>query len=193
MTVTGRKGLSRTNRARAYGEPVTLIDPYGGEDLPPALGTVVDQDRGSLPYALIHGESLVACASWALGSAGVTSVDFSTTWTGIQDAEEPLVLHDALCPMTPASFIADCLAGAVDSGTVVVGFHDHEGTRVITSPVVLPQDVVAALADVPSHDFDELVAALEARFPVQYAEAPPAGRRVRSAADLTALEADTTP
>ena len=31
------------------------------------MGAVVGDDRGSLPFALIHGESLVACASWALG------------------------------------------------------------------------------------------------------------------------------
>lgn len=30
----------------------------------PSLGTVVDEGRGSLPYLLIHGESLVACAAW---------------------------------------------------------------------------------------------------------------------------------
>ena len=47
----------------------TFYDPLEGE-LPPALGIVLDQDRGSLPYSLIHGEALVACAAWALGEAG---------------------------------------------------------------------------------------------------------------------------
>ena len=44
----------------------------------PALGTVVDEARGSLPYLLVHGESLVACAAWALGDARVTAVDLGT-------------------------------------------------------------------------------------------------------------------
>ena len=34
-------------------------DPY---DVQPALGSVIDEGRGSLPFALIHGEALVACA-----------------------------------------------------------------------------------------------------------------------------------
>jgi 2-C-methyl-D-erythritol 4-phosphate cytidylyltransferase len=47
-------------------------------ELEPALGTVVEEDRGQLPYALIHGEALVAAAAWALGEAGVTPVDTGT-------------------------------------------------------------------------------------------------------------------
>ena len=31
-----------------------------------ALGRVVDEGRGSLPFALVHGEALVTCATWAL-------------------------------------------------------------------------------------------------------------------------------
>ena len=193
IAVTGRKGLCGTNRALAYGEAVTLIDPYDAEDHHPALGAVVDEGRGSLPYALIHGESLVACASWALGSAGVTLVDYSTTWAGIRAAEEPFVLHDTLCPMTPAAFIATCVARSSAGGVVVVGCMTSTGERVIASPVVLPRLVVAALADVPSYDFDELVAALEARFPVEYAEAPSAGARVSSPADVRLLESLTGP
>ena len=52
----------------------TSYDAFDDEP-PPALGIVLDQDRGSLPYALIHGEALVACAAWALGDAGVTPLD----------------------------------------------------------------------------------------------------------------------
>ena len=40
-----------------------------------ALGVVVDEGRGSLPFALIHGEALVACAAWAMGEAGVLPLD----------------------------------------------------------------------------------------------------------------------
>jgi hypothetical protein len=36
-----------------------------------ALGWVPLEGRGSLPFALVHGESLVAAASWAVGDAGI--------------------------------------------------------------------------------------------------------------------------
>jgi len=175
----------------------------------PALGTVVDQERGSLPFALIHGESLIACAGWALGDSGVTPVDFSVTWTGIQAAEEPFVLHDVLCPMAPASFLASCLATAVETDTVVIGFRpvtdtvkevaggfvgatvDRSTLRQIASPIVLPAAVVAALDDLPSHDFVVLATALAERFPVTWVEAPPQARRVSTADELLVLEALT--
>ena len=73
-----------------------------------ALGRVVDEGRGSLPFALVHGEALVTCATWALAEAGVLPLDARTTMEGVQDAELPLVLHDSLCPMTPPDFIAEC-------------------------------------------------------------------------------------
>ena len=167
---------------------------------------MVDQGRGSLPYALIHGESLIACASWALGDAGVTSVDYATTWTGIQAAGEPFVFHDVLCPMTPAAFIGACVARAVAADAVVVAFRpvtdtvktaadgfvgatiDRSSLRAVASPVVLPASAVAALADFPSYDFVELVEALSGRFVIEYLEAPPEARRISSEADLSVLE-----
>jgi len=175
----------------------------------PALGMVVDQDRGSLPYSLIHGESLIACAAWGLGDAGVTPIDFSTAWAGVVDAGEPFVVHDTLCPMTPASFIASCLATAVSSDTVVVAFRpvtdtvkqivdgfvgatfDRSTLRQVASPIVLPASVVLALDELPSWDFTALVAALDGRFPITWVEAPPSARRVASADDVRLLEALT--
>jgi 2-C-methyl-D-erythritol 4-phosphate cytidylyltransferase len=185
------------------------IDEY--DERPPALGSVVEQGRGTLPFALIHGEALVACASWALGDSGVTPVDQGTEWAGLADSGEPFVLHDVLCPMTPASFIAACVATAVDRETVVVGVRPAEADsdaeqeqangvaadradRVsIASPVVLPAGVVAALDGLPTLDFDELVAWLRARFPVRFLEAPPAAARVRSLDEVRALEEQTAP
>lgn len=156
----------------------------------PALGTVVDEARGSLPYLLIHGESLVACAAWALGDAHVTAVDLGTQWAGVVDSGEPFVLHDALCPMTPASFIADCVARAVASDAVVVGVDDRGA---VLSPVVVPATVAAELGDLPSFDFEELVARLADRFAVERVAAPASAARVTSADDVLALEARTTP
>lgn len=185
-----------------------ITDPY---DAPPALGAVVEQDRGSLPFALIHGEALVACAGWALGESGVTPVDLGTAWAGLVDAAEPFVLHDALCPLTPPEFIAACVAEAIEHDAVVVGVRpvtdtvkhvegglvgetvDREGLLAVTSPVVLPGSVVIELDRLPSTDFAALVTALAERFPVRTLEAPPAGRRVAGEDDVRVLEALTSP
>lgn len=162
------------------------------EDLEPApaLGTIVEEGRGALPFALVHGEALVACAAWALGDAGVTAVDLGTAWAGLVDSGESFVLHDALCPMTPASFIAACLARSAETGTVVAAVSaDGE----VLSPVVLPAAVVADLGELPSLDFAELVTALEGRFAVERLTAPPSAARVSDTDDVAALEALTTP
>jgi hypothetical protein len=194
---------------RTQATRLVVVNEYHDHVQDPALGMVVDQDRGALPYALIHGESLIACAAWGLGDSGVTPIDFSTAWAGVVDAGEPFVLHDALCPMTPASFIDTCLATAVSSDAVVVGFRpvtdtvkevvdgfvgatvDRETLRQVASPIVLPASVVASLDAIPSYDFAELVAHLAQRFPVTWLEAPPSARRISSPDDIRVLEALT--
>lgn len=176
-----------------------------------ALGAVVESDRGSLPFALVHGEALVACAVWALGDSGVTPVDMPTSWEALRHSGEPFVLHDALCPMTPASFLAQCVATAVSREAVVVGVRpvtdtvktveggrigatvDRDGLISVASPIVLPAPVVGALDHLPSTDFAELASLLAARFPVVTLQAPPESRRVASADDVRLLEALTTP
>ena len=176
-----------------------------------ALGTVVESDRGSLPFALVHGEALVACAAWALGDAGVTAVDTGTPWSAVVESGEPFVLHDSLCPMTPASFLAACVGLAAATGRVVVGVRpvtdtvktvvdgrvgetvDREQLRVVTSPVVLPAAVVAGLSDYPETDFAALVDSLRAAHEVELVEAPPFARRVADEGDVRVLEALTSP
>ena len=71
------------------------------DDERPAVGWVPVDGRGSMPYALLHGESLVAVASWALGDAGVELLDFTADWADVQARETALVVHDPLCPGTP--------------------------------------------------------------------------------------------
>ena len=184
-------------------------DPYDLPELPPALGSVVEQGRGSLPFLLIHGEALVACAAWALGDSGVTPVDIGTEWAGLVDAGDAFVLHDSLCPMTPASFIADCVRTAVAHDAVVVGVRpvtdtvkavadgvvgetvDRSGLVSVASPLVLPVSVVSALDGLPTLDFADLVAFLRDRFVVELVEAPAAARRVASEEDVRVLEALT--
>lgn len=187
-----------------------MIEEY---DVPPALGTVVETDRGSLPFALIHGEALLVAAVWALGESGVTPLDFTTGWESVRASGEAFVLHDALCPMTPAAFLARCVATAVERGAVVVGVRpvtdtvktlssdgafvggtvDRDGLLAVTSPIVIPAEVVEALDQIPTTDFAALASMLAARFPVVTLEAPPEARRVATLEDVRLLEALTTP
>jgi 2-C-methyl-D-erythritol 4-phosphate cytidylyltransferase len=193
---------------------LTKIEPRDPREHPgglvPSLGVVLDQDRGSLPFALVHGEPLVACAAWALGEAEVTLVDAGTPWSSLVAGDEPVVLHDPLCPLTPPGFIAGCVVYAAETGQVVVGARpvtdtvkvvedgrvgatvDRDGLLQVCSPVVLPAEVVAALAGPPGSDLARLVTELAAEFEVTAVEAPPAARRVQSEDDLRLLAALTT-
>ena len=180
----------------------------------PALGAVLEQDRGHLPFALIHGEALVTCATWALSEAGVLPLDARTTMAGVVDAEAPLVLHDSLCPMTPPDFIAACVRHAVDEGVVVVGTRpvtdtvkvvhdglvgetlDRDGLALVASPLVVPATVAAEHADLldgATLDLAALTAALRERTTVVLADAPPTAARVASPDDVRILEALTRP
>lgn len=194
-----------------------LTDPGAYDEPQPALGLVLDAGRGSLPFALIHGEALVACASWALGEAGVTPVDVGTGWEALVESGEPVVLHDPMCPMTPASFIAACVSSSVERDRVVVGVRpvtdtvktvvdgavgetlDRAELAAVAAPVVLPASVVAGLdgPDGPglsgAVDLSELVGRLRERYEVDLVEAPPQARRVASEEDVRVLEALTAP
>ena len=75
---------------------------------------MVETGRGSLPFALVHGEPLVAAAAWAMGEAGVHLVDLGTGWEALVDAGTPFVLHDALCPLTPPAFLVECVTHAAE-------------------------------------------------------------------------------
>ena len=179
-------------------------------DAPPPVGVVLDSDRGTLPYALLHGEALVACAVWAMGEAEALPADGNVEWSEITEAVAesgaPVVLHDPLCPMTPPEFIAECAARAYSQKVVVVGVRpvtdtvktvvdgvvtdtvDREGLRAVCSPVVLPAAVVAALPALPSVHFEVLVPMLREHFPVALVPAPAQARRVASADDVRILE-----
>lgn len=178
-----------------------------------ALGVVVERERGSLPFALLHGEPLVACAAWAMGEAGVHLLDLTTPWSAVREAGLPLVWHDALCPGTPPDLIATCLRRALEHGVVaaavlavtdtvkevldgpsgpVVGRTlDRDGLRHLASPLVIPADVVASLGDWPAADLTVALAALRADHAVELVEAPSSSFRVRDLTDVARLEALT--
>lgn len=175
------------------------------EDEP--LGWVPVEGRGSLPFALVHGESLVAAASWALGEAGVVLFDASVTFDQVRRSGRALVLHDPLCPLTPVDFLVEAAQRCAETGAVVVGFRpvtdtvklagedrlgdtvDRTTLRAVTTPVVIPAEVLAGLDRLDTTDFPALVAALATRATVRWLEAPPLSRRVRDEADLPDLEA----
>jgi len=172
-----------------------------------ALGWVPVDGRGSLPFALVHGESLVAAASWAVGEAGVQLVDASVTFDQVRRGGRPLLLHDPLCPLTPADFLADAVAACIATGQVVVGWRpvtdtvksrtgevlgatlDRDALRSITSPVVIPAAVLAGLESLDSSDLPGLVGRLAQIAQVHWLEAPLVGRRIAGADDLVVLEA----
>jgi 2-C-methyl-D-erythritol 4-phosphate cytidylyltransferase len=180
---------------------------------PAALGVVVERDRGSLPFALLHGESLVACAAWAMGEAGVQLLDLTTRWEQVQEAALPLVWHDALCPGTPPQLIADCVRRAVDrdvvvaavltvtdtvkeldagaDGPVVGQTLDRGGLRHLASPLVLPARVVGSLDGWPSSDLLTALARLRADHEVELVVGPATAMRVHDLDDLARLEALT--
>jgi 2-C-methyl-D-erythritol 4-phosphate cytidylyltransferase len=185
------------------------------DDEPPTpLGVVVERGRGSLPFTLIHGEPLVACAAWALGEAGIRLLDLTTPWEEVCEAGAPLVWHDALCPMTPPDFLTACVRRAIDEDAVVAGVlpvtdtvkdlveregvtlvaqtHDRDRLRRLSSPLVLPSSVVARLGDWPDEDLVRAVGALRALGPILFVEAPTSAARVSSAPDVVRLEALTS-
>src|SRR5436190_7040123 len=197
------------------GPTVVAVDPeaYDDETGEPQrpMGFVVDEDRGSLPYRLVHGEALVAAAAWAMGEAGVDLVDVTVPWSVVTELGRPLVLHDPLCPMTPPAFIAECVRTAVARDVVAVGVRpvtdtvkqvadgrlgqtvDRDGLVAVCVPVVLPARVVAALQAPPARDFVELVAGLRSSYDVVLVDAPPSAMRAASDEDLRVLEALTEP
>ncbi len=183
-----------------------------------ALGRVIDEGRGSLPFALVHGEALVTTATWALSEAAVLPLDARTSIEGVLDAGLPLVLHDSLCPMTPPDFIAACVRRAVADGVVVAGVRavtdtvktlhgntlgdtlgetiDREALARVVSPVVVPVERVAQAADLladPGVKLAPLVEALRAGGPVLLLDAPPEAMRVGNLDDVRVLEALTRP
>ncbi len=194
-------------RSRDY-DPRTMS--FYDDEPAQARGVVIERGRGSLPFSLLHGEPLVACAAWAMGEAGILLLDLVTPWDDVRDAGAPLVWHDSLCPMTPPDFLAACVRRAVAEDAVVAGVlpvtdtvkdvaerdgvtlvaqtHDRDRLRRLASPLVLPPSVVAARDDGPDEALVRAVADLRGRGPVLFAEAPPSAARVSSADDVVRLE-----
>lgn len=173
-----------------------------------AIGLVPTTGRGSLPFALLDGEPLVALASWALEEAGVELVEYHVDLARLDDRRRPLVVHDPLCPMTPVEFLKQALTTAVTDDVVVVGVQpvtdtiktvvdgvvgdtvDREGLWLLASPVVLPASLVETLPAWPdTDDAVALVTDLRRRATVRFLEAPVLARRVEDESAVVLLEA----
>lgn len=162
-----------------------------------AVGIVPVDGRGSMPFALLHGESLVAIASWTLGHAGVELLDLGTSWAQVVEREAPFVVHDPLCPAVRVDLVVTAVETCLASGAVVAAVtldaeSDDDGEDTgndVVSPVVLPAAVVAELDDWP--DLDDVpawVESLRARWPVTFLQAPASARRVAGEDDLAGLD-----
>ncbi|MGN6780524.1 MAG: 2-C-methyl-D-erythritol 4-phosphate cytidylyltransferase [Marmoricola sp.] len=173
-----------------------------------AWGFVPVEGRGSLPFALVHGESLVSTAAYALEAADVEILDPATDWDVVREESLPLVLHDPACPLTPVSFLLEVIERVEQTGAVVAGCRpvtdtvkevgedgalgatvDREALVEITSPVVLPPAVVALLEGLPESSLTDVVDACRQRWPLELVTAPPLGRRVHDTEELAVLEA----
>lgn len=170
------------------------------------LGWVPIEGRGSLPFALVHGESLVAAASWAVGESGAQLFDASVSFEQVRRSGRALLVHDPLCPLTPADFLAGAAELSSETGRVVVAFREvtdtikhREGDRLgetvdrttlraVASPVVIPATALAELESLPP-DFAELVGVLAGRVEIEWLPAPALARRIHDLDDLAVLEA----
>jgi 2-C-methyl-D-erythritol 4-phosphate cytidylyltransferase len=66
---------------------------------------------------------------------------------------------------------------------------DRTRLRSVTSPVVVPAEVLSGREQLDATDFAALVAGLAQHAPVEWLEAPPLSRRVRDEGDIVVLEA----
>jgi 2-C-methyl-D-erythritol 4-phosphate cytidylyltransferase len=181
--------------------------------------------RAEVAFLEIHGETLFVHALRALGEAVpgrvLVAVDADHrvraerevrrlradavvladgSWWDVVRAspERGLVVHDVLCPLTPAEFIATASRAAdldrrlpvaafrpvTDTLKVVVegqieGTLDRETVVVLTSPVVLPDLFLADLEEPPPvDDFAALATFLRRSGELELVKAPSLGRRV---------------
>ena len=117
-----------------------------------------------------------------------------------------VVVHDPMCPLVPASFVARMLRGAavgeplvavrpvVDTikataDGMVAGTVDRDALRVVSSPVVVASTDLLTLGDIASTLADPvaLAVALRERFGARLVVAPPAATRVDDESGLQLL------
>jgi 2-C-methyl-D-erythritol 4-phosphate cytidylyltransferase len=202
------------------------------------VGVVPLEGRGSLSFVDLHREPLflhavralldveplggrvivtvdpdqVADATAVLERAGLdVPVQDAARWWSRLSGSVTVVLHDPLCPLVPAWFLAGCLGDRRDAGVeprrvpALVAFRpvtdtiktviderivdtlDRDRFGIVASPVVFDHDDGG---DRPAStaDFAALAAWLRERGPVRLRKAPSLGRRVDDPSAVNLLE-----
>ncbi len=192
-------------------------------------GVVPLEGRGSLPFVDLHREPMFLHAVRALldvpalaGAVVVTAdpdqvslareelrrrhlparVETARSWWA-GGTRRAVVLHDPLCPLVPAGFVARTLEVAAESEGAVVCIRpvtdtiktvvddrivdtiDRDAYAIVASPVVLTAGDRGAP---PTEDFAELVTWLRARGEVVLRKGPSMGRRVDDPSAVNLLE-----
>ncbi len=191
------------------------------------VGVVPLEGRGDLPFALLHGLPLLAHVLRrlldvpALSDVVVTGspdqhvradrvmsdhrlvapfVEADAFWASVGGA---VLLHDPLCPLVGADFVAQMCRRVDDEGSAaafrpvtdtvktvaeeqICGTLDRDGLAVVTSPVLVPASLVGG--QVPTHEFGVLAQWLRERGPLSLVRAPSRGRRVGDELALQVLE-----
>ncbi len=190
--------------------------------------------RGALPFTTLHGLPLYEHALGALAGHRPTVVvdaghgqlsaidrddlDPDTPLLTVADwwAERlhshgsagPVLLHDPLCPLTPADFLVALAERAErEPETTLVGVRpvtdtlkavrgdqiegtiDRDRIATVTSPVVLGAALLGDPLPPPVEDFTALVAWARERGPVELVRAPSLARRVCDESSIHLLEA----
>lgn len=129
-------------------------------------------------------------------------------WEEPHEHSRPLLVHDALCPLVTAGFITTVLErsrecpgagvaavrGVTDTLKAVVDGRitrtiDRDSLVTVTSPVVLPPEVVSGgPAPPPLLDGAALVGWLRERVQVELVRAPSLGRRIEDVRAVRLLE-----
>jgi 2-C-methyl-D-erythritol 4-phosphate cytidylyltransferase len=186
---------------------------------------VVAAGRGDLPFASLHGEPLLAhavrTAQAAVEAEVVVLVDEASRadaaavvvgslptltaaeWWSSRSAAAELV-HDALCPLAPASLLAE-VAAAAGSGRAVAAYRpvtdtvktarddriegtiDRDGLGIVVAPVLVPR-AVGNGEPAPPLDLARLVDWLRARTTVDLVRSPSLARRVHDLGSVALLE-----
>lgn len=174
-----------------------------------AIGLVPDADP-VVAAPLEHVERVSADVERAVLPVRVLPDD---EWWDLASRSAPpsLLVHDPLCPLVPAEFLAAvCRRAGEQRGTSFVAFRpvtdtvktavdgriqgtiDRENLAALTSPVLIAGAVLSASVRAgdppPVSDFAGLVAWIRARGPLELVAAPVLGGRVDGASAVNLLE-----
>ncbi|MCD4533809.1 2-C-methyl-D-erythritol 4-phosphate cytidylyltransferase [Nocardioides sp. cx-169] len=189
--------------------------------------------RGDVPFALLHRRPLHVHAVRALVELGSHAIsvlvephqrervrhevsraapmarvlEVDEWWKEVVAAPTGLLVHDPLCPLASAGFLASVADEAARTGISAVAFRpvtdtvktvvedriqgtiDREGLAGLIAPAVVAQGVVeSADGPPPLGDFGELVAWMRARGDVSLVKGPSLARRVDDTSAVNLLE-----